>query len=85
MNNQTHDPVSGIEIGKEKLIGIEVMTDIMYLTWLRERLINVYGENMNYDFVIRLDEIINKLRRQERDIKHFLSTPFIDNKDTVLL
>jgi len=35
--------------------------DRQHLQWVRDRLVNVYGESNNVDFVIRLDGIITKI------------------------
>ena len=37
------------------------MSDKAFLTWLKDRLIIVYHESPNADFIIRLDEIIESL------------------------
>jgi hypothetical protein len=37
------------------------MTDREFLIWLQARLIKVYKENENTDFVLRLGRIIQKL------------------------
>lgn len=42
------------------------MTDSEFLTWIRDRLIFVYGESSDVDFVLRLGEIIAKLDRSEK-------------------
>jgi len=36
------------------------MTDSEFLRWLRGRLVNVYKESENVDFVQRLDRIIDR-------------------------
>jgi len=36
------------------------MTDLEFLTWLKARLINVYGESEFTDFVQRLQRVIDK-------------------------
>ena len=41
------------------------MTDLEYLDWLKERLVNVYGENPNMDFVQTIDRV--KLNYQRLD------------------
>lgn len=38
-------------------------TDAEHLTWIRDRLINVHGENPNSDYMIRLNEIIDKANK----------------------
>lgn len=50
------------------------MTDSEFLSWLRDRLIYVYGESPSVDFVLRLGEIIEKLELQEIQKKHFNDT-----------
>jgi len=35
--------------------------DGRHLNWIADRLVNVYGESENVDFVLRLREIANKL------------------------
>lgn len=37
------------------------MTDNQHLKWLRDRLINVHGENPNYDYMLRFEKIIAKV------------------------
>lgn len=39
--------------------GSEMMRDRVFLLWLRDRLINVYGESEHVDFVQKLTAIIN--------------------------
>jgi hypothetical protein len=34
------------------------LTDAEFLTWIRDRLVHVYGESPNVDFVHRLNAII---------------------------
>jgi hypothetical protein len=41
------------------------MSDSEFLRWLRSRLVNVYGESENVDFVQRLDRIIGELKEAE--------------------
>ena len=41
------------------------MTDAEFLRWIRNRLVNVYKESENVDFVQRLDVIITKLEMHE--------------------
>lgn len=39
------------------------MTDPEFLTWLRDRLVNVYHESQNTDFVLRLNDIIEREKK----------------------
>lgn len=41
------------------------MKDSEYLFWLRDRLINVYGEDQNVDFVQKLYSIARKIEDDE--------------------
>ena len=45
------------------------MTDSEHLQWLHDRIVNVYGENQNVDFLIRFREIIKDIKDEE-DIKY---------------
>ena len=46
------------------------MKDSDFLYWLRDRLINVYGEDPHLDFVMKLNEIAKKMEKDEaRDRK----------------
>jgi len=45
------------------------MTDSEHLQWLHDRIVNVYGENQNVDFLIRFREIIKGIKDEE-DIKY---------------
>lgn len=37
-----------------------------HLTWIYNRLINVHGENANYDYMLRLKEIIDNARDTQK-------------------
>ena len=37
--------------------------DIKHLEWLYERMLFVHNENMNYDYMIKFREIINKNKK----------------------
>jgi hypothetical protein len=37
------------------------MSDKEYLQWIYERIVNVYGESENVDFLIKMREIIENL------------------------
>ena len=45
------------------------MTNSEHLQWLHDRIVNVYGESENVDFLIRFREIIKGIKDEE-DIKH---------------
>jgi len=46
------------------------MKDSDFLYWLRDRLINVYGEDPHLDFVMKFNEIVKKMEKDEaRDRK----------------
>lgn len=42
--------------------------EMAHLSWLRERLINVYGVSPNIDYVLKLDEIIERHRPSEHRV-----------------
>ena len=42
-----------------------VKSDKEFLLWIRDRIVNVYGENENTDFVIRLGNIASGLDENE--------------------
>ena len=46
---------------------MSITTDKEFLEWLRDRLVYVYNESPNVDFVWRLNEIIEKLRMKETE------------------
>lgn len=41
------------------------MSDYDFLTWMIARLVNVYGESENVDFVLRLKEITEEASRDD--------------------
>lgn len=41
------------------------MNDHEFLHWLRDRLINVYGEDPHIDFVVKLNELARKIEVNE--------------------
>ena len=43
--------------------------DSEHLQWLHDRIVNVYGESENVDFLIRFREIIKDIKDEE-DIKY---------------
>ena len=45
------------------------MTNSEHLQWLHDRIVNVYGESENVDFLIRFREIIKDIKDEE-DIKY---------------
>lgn len=40
-------------------------TDTEFLTWLKDRLIHVYGVNPNVDYVLRLEQITHNIGVQK--------------------
>lgn len=47
----------------EDLISVPHEADLVFLSWLKGRLINVYKENPNVDFIYRLDKVINNYEK----------------------
>jgi len=47
------------------------MSKSEHLQWLHDRIVNVYGESENVDFLIRFREIIKDIKDEE-DIKHWI-------------
>ena len=47
-----------IALEYEKLLSKREMNDKKHLQWIHDRIVNVYGENENLDFLIRLRKII---------------------------
>ena len=43
------------------------MSDTEHLQWIHDRIVNVYGENENVDFLIRLRTIINERLKQNKE------------------
>lgn len=41
------------------------MIDADFIDWIADRMINVYGENEYYDFVIRLRQIAKEMREKK--------------------
>lgn len=39
------------------------MSDADFLNWLKERIVNVYREDKNMDFVMRLERIVANLEK----------------------
>ena len=44
------------------------ISDIEHLQWLHDRIVNVYGENKNVDFLIRFRTIINDVERFKKKL-----------------
>ena len=45
------------------------MTNSEHLQWLHDRIVNIYGESENVDFLIKFREIIKDIKDEE-DIKY---------------
>ena len=41
------------------------MMDSEFLQWIHDRLVNVYGEDPNTDFILKLNKIVAKTKEQE--------------------
>ena len=41
---------------------------VYFLKWLSDRIINVYGENKNADFLLKLHDIINDLENFDYEV-----------------
>lgn len=44
------------------------MTDVEFLRWIRNRLVNRYGDNKGVAHIIRLDKIINDMQEAQPDM-----------------
>lgn len=40
--------------------------DVTYLNWLKERMIHVYGESPNVDFVLTVDNYVGYFERRRK-------------------
>lgn len=49
-----------------------------HLVWIHNRIIEVYGESKNVDFLIKFREIIKSIKAQEDSFKDYLK--FIEQK-----
>ena len=47
------------------------MENAEHLQWIHDRIINVYGESRNVDFLIRFREIINEQKEVEEGYQKF--------------
>jgi hypothetical protein len=54
---------------KDKYKEYKDMTNSEHLQWLHDRIVNVYGESENVDFLIKFREIIKDIKDEE-DIKY---------------
>ena len=43
--------------------------EIEHLQWIYDRIIHVYGESENVDFLVRMRKILNQNKDDEKDIK----------------
>jgi hypothetical protein len=55
----------GILDRTSKEVVADLNKDAAFLDWLADRLVHVYGESPNVDFVLRLREISNLLKHPE--------------------
>ena len=54
------------------------MKDSEHLQWIHDRIVDVYHENENVDFLIRMREIIQTIDTQEKSFEAYLE--FVKNK-----
>lgn len=50
------------ELVKDKLLSTQLYSNENHLEWIYNRLIEVHGENSNYDYMIKFKEIIQSLQ-----------------------
>jgi len=50
---------------KDKYKEYKDMTNSEHLQWLHDRIVNVYGESENVDFLIKFREIIKDIKDEE--------------------
>ena len=48
------------------------MKDFEHLQWIHDRIINVYNENENVDFLIRMREIIKTTKENEEHFEKYM-------------
>jgi len=48
------------------------MNNSEHLKWIHDRLVNVYNENMQFNYMIKLREIIEMLDEQESNFDNYL-------------
>ena len=51
------------------------MNDKEHLQWIHDRIVNVYGENENVDFLIKMREIIDNFKEESQPTLHWDSLP----------
>lgn len=54
------------------------MTDSEHLKWIHDRIVNVYNESKDVDFLIRFRKIIDDLSEQEVQFEEYLK--FIETR-----
>ena len=47
------------------------MNDREFLEWIRNRLIDIHGENPNFDYMLRLKDVINNANNDAPHIKRY--------------
>jgi len=48
------------------------MKDFEHLQWIHDRIINVYNESENVDFLVRLREIIKTTKENEKGFEKYM-------------
>jgi len=61
------------------------MKDFEHLEWIFERLVEVYDENPNYDYMIRFKKIIQKTKEQEDGLTNQEKMDFILDTQTRIM
>jgi hypothetical protein len=54
------------------------MEDAEHLQWLHDRIVNVYNEDRNVDFLVRMRQTIKNMEEQEKAFKAYVD--FISNQ-----
>ena len=60
------------------------MSDSEHLQWIHDRIVNVYGENENVDFLIRFRTIINEFLNKTKMIKIIVDSQELKDKICLL-
>ena len=53
-------------------MGVDFNADSKHLWWIHDRIVNVYGESENVDFLIKMREIIKECEASENGLRDYL-------------